>query len=140
MNCKKLISIRSLLNCFLFGLKEDIQHELHILKPSNLHDEVSMAKLMEDKFSAMRSIASQPTFPWPQAHVSPPIIHRFVALPIKCLTLIEMAAWREKGPMFNYDSKFTPCHKCNPALFLCLLIEQKDSRDNTRSSEEDPPI
>lgn len=99
-----------------------------------------MAKLMEDKFSAMRSIASQPMFPWPQAHVSPPIIHRFVALPIKCLTLIEMAAWREKGHMFNYDSKFTPCHKCNPALFLCLLIEQKDSGDNTRSSEEDPPI
>lgn len=129
------LSQQSLLNCFLSGLKEEIQRELYLLKPSNLHDAVGMAKLVEDKYNSARAAMSRPSLPRPPVPIHSPTVHRSASLPIKRLTPTEMAARREKGLCFKCDSKFTPCHRCNPALFLCLMVEQVDSV----SPEEDPP-
>lgn len=46
------LSQTSLLNCFLSGLRDDIQRELYILNPQSLHDAIGMARLMEDKCNA----------------------------------------------------------------------------------------
>ncbi|KAH7673708.1 Retrotransposon gag domain-containing protein [Dioscorea alata] len=86
------LSQRSLLNCFLSGLREDIQRELYILKPSDLHDAVGMAKLVEDKFAAARLYTARQTFPRPAVVHTPPPAHRPSPLPIKRLTPAEMAA------------------------------------------------
>ncbi|XP_039138145.1 uncharacterized protein LOC120275588 [Dioscorea cayenensis subsp. rotundata] len=115
-----------LLNCFLSGLRDDIQRELYILKPGNLHDAMGMARLVEDKCNAGRSLQPRLTWPKPPPQLSPAPINRTAPLPIKRLSPVEMAAWREKGLCFNCDSKFTPCHKCKPAQFLCLLVDQED--------------
>ncbi|KAH7692130.1 Retrotransposon gag domain-containing protein [Dioscorea alata] len=129
------LSQHSLLNCFLSGIREDIQRELYILKPNDLHEAVGMAKLIEDKFAAAKLNSIRPSFPWPAPLPPPSTVHRPVSLPIKRLTPAEMASRREKGLCFNCDAKFTPGHKCNSALFLCLMSEQDDSV----SPEEEPP-
>lgn len=86
---------------------------------------------------AARSTANRPPFPRSPAPITPPAGHRPISLPIKRLTPTEMAARREKGLCFNCDSKFTPGHKCNPSLFLCLMIEQDEI---PQLEEEFPPM
>ncbi|XP_039118795.1 uncharacterized protein LOC120254848 [Dioscorea cayenensis subsp. rotundata] len=130
------LSQQSLLNCFLSGLREDVQRELYILKPASIHDAVGMSKLVEDKFQASRSAASRALFHRPPALAPNPSAQRPNSLPIKRLTPTEMAARREKGLCFNCDAKFTPGHRCNPAQFLCLLMEPEDLVSPT---EEPPP-
>lgn len=49
------LSQQSLLNYFLSGLRDEIQRELYLLKPSDLHDVIVMAKLVKDKLQASRS-------------------------------------------------------------------------------------
>lgn len=129
------LSQRSLLNCFLSDLKEEIQRELYILKPTDLHNAVGMAKLVEDKYIVARSAVSHPFVPQLSAPAPTQAIQRSVQLPIKCLSPAKMAARREKSLCFNCDSKFIPGHKCNPAMFLCLMEESEDS-----SSPEDAPL
>ncbi|KAH7676680.1 Acid proteases protein [Dioscorea alata] len=120
------LSQSSLLNCFLSGLKDEIQRELYILKPEDLHDAVGMAKLVEDKINASRPPAQRPVFPRQAGPMHPPVIARPTPLPIKRLTPTEMAARWAKGLCFNCDSQFTRGHRCKPALFFCLMVEQDD--------------
>ncbi|KAH7668466.1 hypothetical protein IHE45_11G012700 [Dioscorea alata] len=122
----------SLMNCFLSGLKEEIQRELYMMKPQNLHDAVGLTKLVEDKLHAMRVAATRPLFQQqllaapPLARALSPPVPRANPLPIKRLTPSEMAACREKGLCFNCDAKFSPGHRYKPALFLCLMIDSKE--------------
>ncbi|KAH7661405.1 Acid proteases protein [Dioscorea alata] len=111
-------SSTKLLNCFLSGLRDDIQRELYLLKPVSLHEAMGMAKLVKDKLNASRPSIPRVPFHRPLALPPPPTAPRPSSFPIKRLTPMEMAARREKGLCFNCDSKFTPGHKCNPALFL----------------------
>lgn len=143
---------RSLLNCFLSGLRLDIQRELYILKPPNLHEAMGMAKLIEDKCNASRPVflpSRQPLPRPPPAPTLPPAAthrasHAPSSLPIKRLTSTEMAARRERGLCFNCDAKFTPGHRCQTPQFLCLLTDQETDDDTTilepPSSNHDNPM
>ncbi|KAL6548503.1 hypothetical protein OROGR_008924 [Orobanche gracilis] len=42
------LSPSAILNCFLSGLRSDIQKELAILRPINMHEAIDLAKLVED--------------------------------------------------------------------------------------------
>lgn len=44
-------------------MKDDIQRELYILKPIDLHDAVGMAKLVEDKLNGSRLASQRAFFP-----------------------------------------------------------------------------
>lgn len=66
------LSQQSLLNCFLSGMKDDIQRELYILKPIDLHDAVGMAKLVEDKLNGSRLASQRAFFPRPSAPIHQP--------------------------------------------------------------------
>lgn len=46
-----------------------------------------------------------------------------------------MAARREKGLCFNYDSMFVLSHKCIPVIFLCLVTKA----DDQASPDREPP-
>lgn len=131
------LSLTSLLNCFLSGLRDDIQRELYILKPTSLHDAMGMAQLLEDKCNVARlsvppsrfgSFRPPPHLPAPTTlappNRSPPAASG--VMPIKKLTPAQMAVRREQGLCFNCDSKFTRGHRCTPPQFLCLLADEDD--------------
>lgn len=125
----------SLLNCFLSGLRDDIQRDLYILQPETLADAMGLAKIIEDKCNVTRMAWGQPYLPFrafPAGNTGPPTqaVARLPApppsIPIKKLTLAEMAAQWERGLCFNCDSPFTRGHHCNPPQFLCLLADDGD--------------
>lgn len=53
----------SLLNCFLSGLRREIHHELTVLKPASLPQAIDLAKLIEAKIAAARSVFRSPRPP-----------------------------------------------------------------------------
>ncbi|XP_039129157.1 uncharacterized protein LOC120265351 [Dioscorea cayenensis subsp. rotundata] len=132
----RIVGLRpsSLLNCFLSGLREDIQRELYILQPETLADTMGLARIMEDKCNAARAASGPPRLPF-RAHnmgtlalpapEAPRLPGPAPAIPIKKLTPAEMAARRERGLCFNCDSPFTRGHRCKPPQFLCLLVEDE---------------
>lgn len=80
---------------------------------------MGLARLVEDKCNAGRFGFNHPLYPrLLLANITPP-----APLPIKRLSPAEMAAKREKGLCFNFDTKFVPDHKCKPTLFLGLVVE-----------------
>lgn len=72
-------------NCFIYGLKKGIQHELFILKQHSLSHTIDLAKLLEAKFTALKP--SQPKFLRPAPPTSNPNTTQ-TAIPIQpcCLT------------------------------------------------------
>lgn len=141
------LSSTSLLNCFLSGLREEIQTELYVLKPPSIHDAMGMAKLIDDKQKAIRVFQTprfiparnpQPSNPgnttFPSHRASPS-----GSVPIKRLTPAEMAARREQGLCFNCDSKFTRGHRCTPPQFLCLMTDETEASSD-EPEEQTPPI
>lgn len=133
----RIVGLRpsNLLNCFLSGLGDGIQHELYILKFQTLPNGIGITNLIEDKCNAARFSPGPPCLPLrpiPTANIMgtpngppwpPPTSHPF---PIKKLTPIEMAARQEQGLCFNYDSRFTRGHRCNPLQVLCLLVDDEE--------------
>lgn len=82
-NCVVGLTPEALMNCFLFGLRDDIQNEIALQKPTTLHQVHGLAKLIEDKLCALLpslegSLATPPT--------KPPLL----PAPIKRLCPIEM--------------------------------------------------
>lgn len=143
------LSTTSLLNCFLSGLRDDIQHELYILKPTSLPDAMGLAKMVEDKINAARALTgpprpyNRPPLPSSSLPTPTPFIPRQnptgTSLPVKRLTPSEMAARREKSLCYNCDSPFTRGHRCKPPKFLCLLA---DEGEETTANDDllDPPL
>jgi len=121
----------NLLNCFLSGLREDIQHKLYVLKPVDLHEAIGITKLIKDKCNSTHVRTwTPPTFlsPPPQQTQETPK-NQPPSIPIKSLTPTEMLARQEKGLCFNCDAKFTPWHRCHTPQFLCLLTEEEEPTD-----------
>lgn len=65
------LSQDALLNCFISGLRMDIQRELSILHPTSLHQTYGLAKLIEDKLNASRTFPSSYTRNNPYSYHSP---------------------------------------------------------------------
>ncbi|XP_039126949.1 uncharacterized protein LOC120263108 [Dioscorea cayenensis subsp. rotundata] len=141
------LSSTSLLNCFLSGLREDIQTELYVLKPASIHDAMGMAKLVDDKHKAMRAFQPPRFLPTRSPQLQnptgvAPTLNRTSApgvFPIKRLTPAEMASRREHGLCFNCDSKFIKGHRCAPSQFLCLMTEDSDE-PVSETEKQDHPI
>ncbi|KAL4581954.1 hypothetical protein LXL04_006488 [Taraxacum kok-saghyz] len=123
-NCVVGLTPDALLNCFLSGLRGDIQNEIALHKPTTLHQAYGLAKLIEDKLYAQlpsSDLAHEPppTKPplLPSPSPSPP------ALPIKKLSPPEMQKRRAEGLCYNCPAKYHPGHQCNPPKFLLLQSE-----------------
>lgn len=135
----RIIGLRpsSLLNCFLSGLRDDIQRELYILRPETLEDAMGLAKIVEDKCNAVRAASGPQRLPFRPlnvAHVantptgSPRIPATSHPIPIKRLTPAEMASRRERGLCFNCDSPFTRGHRCKtPNSYASWLMMTSSS-------------
>ncbi|GJZ51295.1 retrotransposon gag protein [Tanacetum coccineum] len=62
-NCVVGLPHTALLNCFILGLRPDIQQEIAIYHPSTLHQTYGLAKLIEDKLAATQSQFTSSTGP-----------------------------------------------------------------------------
>ncbi|KAL4573540.1 hypothetical protein LXL04_020350 [Taraxacum kok-saghyz] len=115
------LGTEALLNCFLSGLRSDIQNELAVHHPTSLHQAYGLAKLVEDKLHA--SLQPLDGIPDPPP-TKPPLLaappQPTPPLPIKKLSPIEMQKHRAEGLCYNCPATYQPGHQCNPPKFLLL--------------------
>ncbi|GKB30446.1 ty3-gypsy retrotransposon protein [Tanacetum coccineum] len=145
-NCVTGLSPEALLNCFLSGLRADIQNELAILHPTSLHQAYGLAKLIEDKINL-----AKPRFPTTRTYTNPsastPTLSQLPnppsnppkqttslltappppkpPLPFTRLSPEALQKRRAEGLCFRCPEKFHPGHKCNPPQFL-LIVDNDD--------------
>lgn len=124
-----------LLNCFLSGLRVEIQRELQILKPYSLHDAIGMAKLIEAKLADSRYSSHRSTRSVPPATTGTTPEHS--SIPIKRLTAEAMQERRSRGLCFNCDDPWVTGHRCKSRQFMILLVD--DDYTTPVETEENPP-
>ncbi|KAL4590213.1 hypothetical protein LXL04_003139 [Taraxacum kok-saghyz] len=123
-NCVVGLPPNALRDCFISGLRADIQAELALHGPQTLHQTYGLAKLIEDKLRAQLpssddSLEPPPTKPPLLPNPTPPS----PPLPIKRLSPTEMHKRRAEGLCYNCPAKYQPGHQCNPPKFLLLQSE-----------------
>nr|GEU30150.1 hypothetical protein [Tanacetum cinerariifolium] len=109
---------KALLNCFISGLRKNIQQELSILRPHTITQAIGLAKLIEDKSNDQVSTPSSSTLLEAPSRSSE-------TLPIKRLSPTDMQKRRVEGLCYNCPEKYHPGHKCNPPKFLLLQSEHE---------------
>ncbi|GJW42435.1 ty3-gypsy retrotransposon protein [Tanacetum coccineum] len=134
-NCVVGLPTTALLNCFISGLRSDIQQEIAVYKPTTLHQTYGLSKLIEDKLAANESqVASSSRPPFIshttqtttiQPTLTPPAIlpnpaKQTTPLPTRRLSPEEMQTRRSQGLCFRCPERFYPGHRCNPPQFLLL--------------------
>ncbi|KAI5441762.1 hypothetical protein KIW84_010995 [Lathyrus oleraceus] len=142
------------LDCFLSGLKPEIQRDVIAQTPTSLSRALALAKLFEDKYfptppKPLANPASKPYhFPSPGPNTrnqpSPPLLptpntksltQMSRPNPVKNITRAEMQLRREKGLCYYCDDKFSMNHKCPNRHYLLLQVEE----DEEISHLPDPP-
>ncbi|KAL0394891.1 UNVERIFIED_CONTAM: hypothetical protein Slati_4455300 [Sesamum latifolium] len=139
-NCVVGLSPEAILNCFISGLRLDIQWELAVLQPSSLSQALGLARLVESKLGDTRSSRPPPPPIRPPALLlSPP---GPPALPTRRLSPVELQDRGARGLCFNCDEKFGPGHKCKAKQFLLLMASEGDPHDlpgDCSDPEDSPP-
>ncbi|GKB94316.1 ty3-gypsy retrotransposon protein [Tanacetum coccineum] len=145
----------ALLNCFLSGLRNDIQQELSILRPQSITQAIGLAKLIEDKNSDPRfrpkynitnrftSSSTPPTSQTPPLAVpntttQTPLLATpakpTTTLPVTRLSPDALQKRKVAGLCFRCPKKFHPGHKCNPPQFL-MVVDNEDSYPTTQADD-----
>lgn len=141
-------------DCFLSGLKPEIQHDVIAQTPTSLSRAFALAKLFEDKYfptppKPLANPASKPYhFPSPGPNTrnqpNPPLLptpntknltQMSRPNPIKNITRAEIQLRRENGLCYYCDDKFSMNHKCPNCHYLLLQVEE----DEEISHLPDPP-
>lgn len=130
-------------NCFISGLRNDIQREMAVLKPESLAHTIGLAKLLEAKFHDSRPAFNR--FPrstnTPQS--SPSILGPAPSgtIPIRQLSPAEWNERKAKGLCFNCDEKWVTGHRGQSKKFLLLLEDEPADEDlvNSTPAEPEPP-
>lgn len=118
------LSSEALLNCFISGLRLDIQHELAFLQPHSFSQALGLAKLIVSKIlnTPKPHHPCQPLpLPHSQTYALLPKPLPSAPFPIRHLAPAEIQTRRAKGLCFNYDDKFHPGRKCNTTNFFSYL-------------------
>ncbi|KAK9071834.1 hypothetical protein SSX86_008263 [Deinandra increscens subsp. villosa] len=146
------LSQQALRNCFISGLRSDIQNELALLNPTSLHQAYALSKLIEDKLSPSSKPKynqfPKPTYtsptpissnPNPPTSSSKPLLplpalpKPHSTLPLTKLSPEALLQRRKDGLCFRCPEKFFPGHKCSPPQFLLIV----DNDDIAAMPEED---
>lgn len=135
-----------LLNCFIFGLKPQIKHEILLLRPNTITDAIEMAKLIENKqmenmaFFNRNSSFKLPTTTLQSTYqTATPTQNPNTTYPIKKLTQAEMDQRRVKGLCFNCDERYHSKHQCQTKRILLLLLDEPPDPDPLLIDLSDPP-
>ncbi|KAL4583040.1 hypothetical protein LXL04_007604 [Taraxacum kok-saghyz] len=157
-NCVDDLPVSALRNCFISGLRQDIQSEIAVHNPQSLPETYSLAKLIEDKLTASRNryspfnrssttssqqrynqtnTTSSTTLP---AVITPTTSTKTVAtLPLTKLSPEALQKRRAEGLCFRCPAKFHPGHVCNPPQFL-LIADNEDFPNVDVTSPFPPPL
>ncbi|KAL0297748.1 UNVERIFIED_CONTAM: hypothetical protein Sradi_6826900 [Sesamum radiatum] len=138
--CNRVVGLppESILNCFISGLRPNIQWELAVLRSFSISQVVGLAKLIEAKNVDARRSSTPARFSTPPS--LPPLLSApppKPPFPARRLTPAEMQARCAQGLCFNCDDKFSPGHKCKAKQFLLLLPDDIDA-DLVSSPPSDP--
>jgi hypothetical protein len=151
--CNRVTSLPpiAILDCFISGLRFDIQNELAILRPTTISQAIGLAKLVESKLQASRTnpyhkpppktFASSSSTPPPLLPTPPPPRLALPAppprppIPIRRLSPAEWQLRRSKGLCFNCDERFVPGHRCKNPQLLLLIADGGDPTQNLDSNE-----
>ncbi|GJY14853.1 transposon ty3-G gag-pol polyprotein [Tanacetum coccineum] len=113
-NCVVGLPPEALLNCFVSGLRQDIQQELAILRP---HTITHGHRYLRNFTRGQKKMTD---FRHPKLSLTAAPAPTSEALAIKRLSPAEMQQRRVDGLCFNCPEKYSPGHKCNPPKFLLL--------------------
>ncbi|KAK9073457.1 hypothetical protein SSX86_007781 [Deinandra increscens subsp. villosa] len=142
-NRVNVLSPQTLKNCFISGLRRDIQNELAILKPLTLHQACALARLVEDKLGPQfktkipftSKITTSATLPSPSNSATTTPLSKISSttssnnqssLPFTRLTPEALQQRRRDGLCFRCPEKYFSGHKCSPPQFL-LVVDNDDS-------------
>ncbi|KAL0404604.1 UNVERIFIED_CONTAM: hypothetical protein Sradi_2101200 [Sesamum radiatum] len=136
--CNRVVGLPSeaILNCFISGLRSNIQCELAVLQPSSISQAVGLAKLLEAKFLDARPSRVPAPPPIPRLPPLLPAPPPKAPLSIRRLSPKEMQHRRAQGLCFNCDEKFGPGHRCKAKQFLLLLAEEEEPPDPPDGSSD----
>ncbi|KAK8957341.1 hypothetical protein KSP39_PZI000693 [Platanthera zijinensis] len=128
---------KTLLSCFISGLKDHLRDEVHAYMPNSLSHAISLARIQEERFNRQRNLggARVPVAPAalvPGRREQPP-----AGIPtVTRLTWPELQARKDKGLCFNCDEKYTPGHRC-PKVQVFMLREEDEEDEPIHSDEVD---
>ena len=139
------------LSCFISGLSPAIRREVQVLQPISLAQEVSYARLQEEKIlDAHRPSSNHSpstttgtmTTHSSSANSTPPLLPTPVrtssSIPFKQLTPEELAVRRERELCFQCDEKFSQGHKCASSLFLLITEDNSSTLESIQPHAPSP--
>lgn len=135
------------MNCFLSGLRPDIQCEITVLRPYSSTDAFGLAKLIEAKITdskpAFKPFPKSPSLspmphPNPSSSLGPPLATP--TFPFCRLSPAEKQDRRSGGLCFNCDDKFSLGHHCKAKQFMILLPEDPNSDTIMSQFTDQEPI
>lgn len=145
------VSEEILLDCFLSGLKRELQAELVPWNPDDLEKAVTLAKVFEEKLQlGTKTVTGKNIFAPDIKFKAPPRVPTDVAStqggrssvgdassnsssPFRKMGFQEMQVRKAKGLCFTCDEKYSPTHNC-PNKRLLLLQWDDTETDNSDSA------
>ena len=108
------------IDLFIGTLKDNIQHEVHVLEPNSLEKAFRLARKIECKIMATRKPT---THIYKNGSISTPILPQ----PTRLIPQ-QLEEKREKGLCYSCDSKYTKGHKCaEKKLFYIYCKEEEEN-------------
>lgn len=147
------LPVQALRDCFIYGLRDDIQSGIAIHNPLNLHQTYGLAKLIKEKLSNSRSRSTyapryftysttpqlKTSNPSNQLTLQPPLLPTLTkpksTLPFTRLSPEALQKRRAEGLCFCCLEKFRPRHVCNPPQFF-LIADNEDTPNTTHLSND----
>ncbi|KAL4570619.1 hypothetical protein LXL04_026277 [Taraxacum kok-saghyz] len=156
-NCVEDLPVPALRDCFVSGLRPEIQAEVALHNPSTLHDTYGLARLVVDKLASNRSrfsptsrtfyhgisSNSKPTnspatnSPLPGLLPTPSTPTK-TTLPFTRLSAEALQKRKAEGLCFRCPEFFSPDHVCKPPQFL-LIVDNDEHLDTTNIEEPQSP-
>ena len=113
------------IDVFIGTLKDNIQHEVHLLEPDTLEKAFRLAIKIERKIMATRKTT---TYNYKDGSVATPILPQ----PTR-LTPQQLEEKREKGLCYICDRKYTKGHKCAKKKLFYIYCEEEEENEQETS-------
>jgi hypothetical protein len=121
--------------CFISGLKEEIQSQFLMTHPPTWLEATQRAKEAQKFFFSKTK--KTPFVPRPRpANPNPPV----TPLKVQKLTRDEMDEHQLKGLCYNCDEKYFPGHKCKEKKLFMVISEDVPEEDVTVTLVEEPSL
>ncbi|CAA0831943.1 Unknown protein [Striga hermonthica] len=152
MNKVEEVTEHILISIFIAGLKNEIQQDLLVARPTTFDEAISLFRLFKSRQTA-RYLEQRSTTRWPgrnsngqvnganvggEKSISQGLASQLqkaerAGAKFKRLTSVEMRDKRARGDCFNCDQKWTTSHKCT--MQFLLMIEYPDEEEENLESD-----